>query len=529
MAMADEARFEAWTQVRAILRVLSIVLAVLAGLWLLYALAGVIALVVCAIIFAYVLSPAVALLQRIPLFGGRPWSRTVAIVMVYLGLFGGLTLTAYALAPRFGAQLAELGDRAPGYVEAARDRAQALVGAYQAYSLPLGVKQAIESAATRALGSFVTSVQQAVSAVLGWLRFAPWLVLVPILAFFFLKDASSFQRFALHVLPEGRIRWRGRDFIDEIHRTLALYVRAQIIACILIGLVCWIGFSLLGLPYALILGALAGLLEFIPLVGPVIVAVVAGFLASLSSGTLAGMTVLFLAALRIGQDYVVYPRLVAHGMKLHPLAIILTLVCGSHLAGVAGMFLAIPAAALLMVAYRHLLLQLGRDNLLAAIVEPKPKAEPEPVQVAAPCRPAVVPALDSEVLSGISVMVVDNDGDARRLVVELLEQCGAVVFPAASAAAALELLERSQPDVLISDLAMPGQDGFDLIRSVRALPPGRGGELRAAALSGYATPEDRSRTLAAGFQEHLSKPVDLDKLIQTVRALATAPSAALAR
>ena len=100
----------------------------------------------------------------------------------------------------------------------------------------------------------------------------PWLILIPVLAFFFLKDAENFQRFALRLLPEGRIRWRGRDFIQEINQTLALYVRAQLIACVLIGITCWVGFALLGVPYALVLGVLAGLLEFVPLVGPVIIA-----------------------------------------------------------------------------------------------------------------------------------------------------------------------------------------------------------------------------------------------------------------
>ena len=82
------------------------------------------------------------------------------------------------------------------------------------------------------------------------------------------------------------------------------------------------------------------------------------------------------------------------------------------------------------------------------------------------------------------------------------------------------MLEKKRPDVLISDLLMPEQDGYDLIRSVRALPAERGGEIRAAALSGYATDEDRQRTLAAGFQEHLSKPVDPVVLVSIVRSLA---------
>ena len=120
----------------------------------------------------------------------------------------------------------------------------------------------------------------------------------------------------------------------------------------------------------------------------------------------------------------------------------------------------------------------------------------------------------------MTVAVVDNDEEVRTSVVQLLEQAGAEVFFARSAAEALSLLEENRPDVLLSDLAMPEQDGFDLIRLIRALPPERGGTVPAAAVTGYSTEEDRARSLAAGFQEHLSKPVDADALIEMVQRLA---------
>jgi CheY-like chemotaxis protein len=260
-------------------------------------------------------------------------------------------------------------------------------------------------------------------------------------------------------------------------------------------------------------------------VGPLIIAVLAGFLASTQSVSLMGFTFLFLAVLRFVQDYVVYPRLVASGMELHPLAIIITLLCGSHLAGVAGLFLAIPAAAVLMVSHRYFLLQLGQANLLSALVPSAVEEEPAPLAPKQPSRSGTFPEFRG--LAGIKVAVVDNDEDARGALIDLLEQAGATVFPAGSAVEALVVLQRTRPDVLISDLLMPEQDGYDLIRSVRDLPAEEGGEIRAAALSGYATEEDRARTLAAGFQEHLCKPVEPAQLIATVINLArqASPSA----
>jgi predicted PurR-regulated permease PerM len=119
------------------------------------------------------------------------------------------------------------------------------------------------------------------------------------------------------------------------------------------GIVCTIGFSLIGLRYALLIGIVAGLLEFIPLVGPLVVAVVAVIIAGFSSVKQAVSVALFLGLLRIVEDYVIYPRIIGQGTHLHPLALIVAVLCGAELAGMAGVFLAIPTAAIMSVCYRH--------------------------------------------------------------------------------------------------------------------------------------------------------------------------------
>ncbi|HEY0713395.1 MAG TPA: AI-2E family transporter, partial [Polyangia bacterium] len=298
-----EDRTAAWSQVRAVLRILFTVLGVLAGLWLLYALAGVLALVILSVFFAYVLSPLVLLVQRVPPLAGRRHARVIAILVTYVTLFGSASIAVYALAPRFGAQLSELGHSFPAYVEWARGGVQALTRTYRSYRLPEGIRDAIESGAAGAVDVAGQTVRDTVTAVIGYLQFLPWLILIPVLAFFFLKDADTFRSFALRLLPEGRLRWRGRDYLNEIHTTLALYVRAQLFASVLIGLTCWVGFALIGVPYALVLGVFAALLEFIPLVGPLIIAVLAAFFASTQSLAQVTATIVFLGVLRVLQDY----------------------------------------------------------------------------------------------------------------------------------------------------------------------------------------------------------------------------------
>jgi CheY-like chemotaxis protein len=117
------------------------------------------------------------------------------------------------------------------------------------------------------------------------------------------------------------------------------------------------------------------------------------------------------------------------------------------------------------------------------------------------------------------VLVVDDDADTLDAVRHLLEQAGARVSTAGSAADAFRCVEEARPDVLLSDIGMPGEDGCSLIRRVRGLGPERGGEVPAAALTAYTQAADRERALSAGFQAFLAKPVDPRELAAAVARL----------
>jgi CheY-like chemotaxis protein len=117
------------------------------------------------------------------------------------------------------------------------------------------------------------------------------------------------------------------------------------------------------------------------------------------------------------------------------------------------------------------------------------------------------------VLEGLRVVVVDDDPDARDLLTTVLTQRSAQVFAAESASEAFQLLQRERPDVLISDIAMPEEDGYTLIRRVRALPEAEGGRTPAVAVTAYAGRADRNRALEAGFDAHYAKPIDIDGLV----------------
>jgi CheY-like chemotaxis protein len=117
------------------------------------------------------------------------------------------------------------------------------------------------------------------------------------------------------------------------------------------------------------------------------------------------------------------------------------------------------------------------------------------------------------------VLVVDDEVDTRELFRVGLQHCGAEVSTAGSVREALAAIEESRPDLLISDIGMPGEDGYELIRRVRALPAASGGKIPAIALTAYARTEDRLRALRSGYQMHVSKPVELAELVAVMASL----------
>ena len=122
-------------------------------------------------------------------------------------------------------------------------------------------------------------------------------------------------------------------------------------------------------------------------------------------------------------------------------------------------------------------------------------------------------------IAGVRVLIVDDEPDARALLRRLFEEWDAIVITAASADEAIAILQSELPDVLVSDIGMPGEDGYTLIRRVRALAPESGGRTPAIALTAYARTEDRVKSVVSGFQHHLSKPVEPTELIAVVARL----------
>jgi predicted PurR-regulated permease PerM len=369
---------QSWLQTRTILRIVLILLAVAGLLWIIYRLTAVLLLVVLAIFFSYLVAPLVDLVQRPLYIGGRERviPRGLAIMIVYIVLFVGAGLVIYFISPQVTAQFPEFKQQAISYYQKIRSSTESLSQYFRQRRMPEGVGGYVD----KLLAQAGELVRLAFERMLGWITLIPSLFLIPVLGFFFLKDADAFRRSVLAMLPRGRLRWRGDEFFEDINSTLAAYIRAQLTACLLVGILCSIGFWVLGLPAPLVLGLIAGIFEFVPLVGPLAVAILAAVLGLLHSGFgVAFMVLLFLGVLRIVQDYVIYPRIIGTGIHLHPLAVILAILAGAEIAGVAGIFLAIPVIAILTVTYRHWLEHRGSETIAEVIEEVVVTPEPEPI------------------------------------------------------------------------------------------------------------------------------------------------------
>jgi predicted PurR-regulated permease PerM len=351
------------SQIRIILQVLLIILGVTFGLWALYKLAALVFVLILAALFAYVIEPLVHLVECQTRIAGRPrrLSRGAAVAVVYALLAGSVSAGAALLLPTATEQVADMIASAPAYAQSIVTWEHGWSRYYERLRMPLELRRGIDQSILAADEAVVGSARGLLLELMAALSHLPWLILIPILAFFFLKDAKSFRRTIVIALPH-HIQLRGHRLFEEMNATLAAYVRAQLLACALVGTLCGVGFAALGIPYPVLLGVLAAVLEFIPLVGPLLLATIAAVVGALEAPILALWAVGFLAVLRLVEDYVIYPRLIRRGISLHPLAVIVAVLTGAGLAGVAGMFLAVPVVAVGSVAFRHWLEWRGAER-----------------------------------------------------------------------------------------------------------------------------------------------------------------------
>jgi predicted PurR-regulated permease PerM len=327
-----------------------ITLVILAVVFDRFAAVGVLLIVFLSFIFTYLIAPGVERLRRMTATRrGRPVSRSVAVLAIY-GAMGAIVLPIWSIA----------GHR----VEAAADRATAMVPQHTArfieqlragerwaepIGMPDGVRVSVNELTRRVSQGMQAEVRQLGAELTGIRRLVPWLSIIPVIAFLLLTRWSRFRRSTTRVLPTPHLQWRGDEFLRHVNSLLAAYTRAQVTSGLIVAVLCWIGFAVLRLPYPGTLGFVAGVLEIVPLAGPIVMAVIATAMAP----DRALPVLAFLAGLRVLQDYAIYPRLISQAMDLHPIAVVVALWVGAAVGGLIGVCLAIPVVGVVQVAWRH--------------------------------------------------------------------------------------------------------------------------------------------------------------------------------
>jgi len=303
-----------------------------------------------ALLFAYLLWPLVKLLdRRLP---GR--SKVLALTFVYLALVGFLIVIGIAIGSRVVHQANALAARLPELL-AKFESPIAPVVSPSTQTLKITVMSTVQQQLANHSRDVLALLPKAALGVISRAGSLIFIVLVPILSFFFLKDGQEMRSSVLGFLAEGPHRDRVERIAADLHLLLAQYMRALVLLGVVASLAYGLFFSMMGVPYGILLAAVAFPLEFVPMVGPLTGAVIALLVAGLSgSHHLLGIFA-FLVAFRFFQDYVVSPHLLSAGMKLHPLLVIFGVLAGGSIAGIAGSFLSVPVLATLRIVYRQLL------------------------------------------------------------------------------------------------------------------------------------------------------------------------------
>lgn len=352
-ALEQSTMVRVWTRV--IVRVFLTIAAVIVGIWLLYQLSTVLLLLIISIFFCYLIAPLVRIVEQPVYLGKRELKipRSLAIFIVYLVIGLVFMLATQGLSPLISDQFELLKSQWPTYQKSATSTFNDVTNWMRHLRLPPQWRDDLQARVSHLVESIGPWLGQFLLGAFSYLTYLMWMILVPIFSFFLLKDAGRIEHGLVALLPNERLRKRMHWLLLDVSRTIAAYIRAQIIACIEMAFLVTIGLSIIGSPIAIVLGLIAGLLEFLPMIGPLVFATIAFVLTITVSLKKALLVLAFLAALRIAQDYIIYPRIVGHGIEMHPLVIILAILSGAELGGLVGVFLSIPFLGLMIVVYNH--------------------------------------------------------------------------------------------------------------------------------------------------------------------------------
>jgi len=298
-----------------------------------------------AVLFAYLLSPAVDMLDR-----ALPHrTRTLALALVYVSFIAIVALAITLIGSRVVDEAGSLKGKFPSLItEWQHQTGKPGEGGLQAQIL-----QNIREAITAKTNELIGALPGAGLKFLAVASNAIYVIIVPILAFFFLKDGQMIRSHILE-LASGTHLTAGlaEGLLKDIHTLLARYMRALVLLSMSTFVAYSTFFTVIGVSYGVLLAVVAMMLEFIPMIGPLVASVVILIVAAATGSPVLGVLI-FLVAFRMIQDYVISPQVMGQGVELHPLLVLFGVFAGAELAGIAGSFLSVPVLAMVRILYRR--------------------------------------------------------------------------------------------------------------------------------------------------------------------------------
>ncbi|MGD1072057.1 MAG: AI-2E family transporter [Bryobacteraceae bacterium] len=311
-----------------------------------YLIRGTLLVFVVALLLAYLLFPLMDLIGR----RLSAKTRTPALALTFILVIGLAVLFGAFIGSIVAEEANNLARTAPAFLD--RMRTAPPPGPQSAMSVRDRVVAAIEDQVRRHYNEIVSVAPRLTLQVLAASRNLIYIVIVPILSFFILKDGRRIQDAFLEMFLSGR--QTAEDTLLDAHTMLLQYMRALLLQCMAVFISFSIVLSLMRVPDAILLASMAFLLEFVPMVGPMMSAFVIVAVSIMSGYHGVLWVIAFLGVYRLFQDYVLSPRLMSKGTALHPLLVMFGVFAGGEMAGVAGMFLSVPTLALLRLLYHRL-------------------------------------------------------------------------------------------------------------------------------------------------------------------------------
>ena len=318
---------------------------VLLLLWLLYVIHTTVFIFILALLFAYLLAPLVNLLDRF-LPGRR--TRTLALALSYIIVVAAVIVVGTQVGTRIVDEANSLAQKFPAML--AKWEQQPLTGASAVNSLKDQILDKIRTELVQGSTGLVSALPKLGLRAITVVSNVVYIVIIPILGFFFLKDGRAFREHIVEMVQDEGPRKILDDVLADINLLLAGYMRALVLLSLGTFTAYSIYLTIVGESYAVLLAAIAALLEFIPIIGPLVAGSLI-FIISALAGVHPLAVLIFLLAYRVFQDYVVAPHVMGQGVELHPLVVMFGVFAGAEAAGIGGAFLSVPVLALVRIMY----------------------------------------------------------------------------------------------------------------------------------------------------------------------------------